>query len=60
MGVPRGDVHSVLDTITKIQGDIEMGYLSLGAGLGNGKEESDVRDTVDQEQKVLDWCKTEA
>lgn len=60
MGVQQGDVHSVLDTITKIQADIEVGYLSLGAGLGNGKEESDVREAVDQKHKVLEWCKTEA
>lgn len=46
-------MSTVIDTVLKTQGNIEVGYLHLGAGLGNGKEGSDVRDTVDQKQKVL-------
>lgn len=50
VGVQRGDVHSVRDTFIEIQGNIEVGDLPLEAG----KEWSDVRDTMDKKQEVLD------
>lgn len=54
MGVQQGDVHSVINVVIKIQGDIEVGDLHLGSHLGNGKEGSDVRDIMDEKQEVLD------
>lgn len=34
-----GDVHSIIDIVIKIQGDIEVGGLHLGIALGMTKKE---------------------
>lgn len=44
-----GDRHSIIGSVTKIQGDTEVGGLHLGTSLGIGEEGGDIRDTADEE-----------
>lgn len=49
LGVGWGDRHSIIGSVTKIQGDTEVGGLHLGTSLGIGEEGGDIRDTADEE-----------